>query len=165
MADAGARRRPRLVLTDAVRDGHLAIFVKREVQAGVLALQNGQNPPALVAIGIATFLLISSAAFFVFGVALMLTWVFVYGAFLAVTLGGAEGLRVFCLSMYMMAIFLWGNVKLFQAGVRAFCARLSHFLFHVGPEPRRPARGTSDDPVMVFDDDEGKRADHPIEVG
>ena len=30
---------------------------------------------------------------------------------------------------------------------------------------RRPARGTSDDPVMVFDDDEGKRADHPIEVG
>ena len=164
MADAGARRR-RLVLTDAVRDGHLAIFVKREVQAGVLALQNGQNPPALVAIGIATFLLISSAAFFVFGVALMLTWVFVYGAFLAVTLGGAEGLRVFCLSMYMMAIFLWGNVKLFQAGVRAFCARLSHFLFHVGPEPRRPARGTSDDPVMVFDDDEGKRVDHPIEVG
>ena len=33
-----------------------------------------------------------------------------------------------------------------------------------GP-PRRPARGTSDDPVMVFDDDEGKRVDHPIEVG
>ena len=42
---------------------------------------------------------------------------------------------------------------------------VSHFLFHVGPEPRRPARGTSDDPVMVFDDDEGKRVDHPIEVG
>ena len=57
------------------------------------------------------------------------------------------------------------QVKLFQAGVRAFCARLSHFLFHIGPEPRRPARGTSDDPVMVFDDDEGKRVDHPIEVG
>ena len=69
MADAGARRR-RLVLTDAVRDGHLAIFVKREVQAGVLALQNGENPPAL-AVAIATFLLVSSAAFFVFGVALM----------------------------------------------------------------------------------------------
>ena len=29
----------------------------------------------------------------------------------------------------------------------------------------RPAAGTSDDPVLVFDDDEGKRADHPIEVG
>ena len=114
---------------------------------------------------IATFLLISSAAFFVFGVALMLTWVFVCGAFLAVTLGGAEGLRVFCLSMYMMAIFLWGNVKLFQAGVRAFCARLSYFLFHIGPEPRRPTRGTADDPVMVFDDDEGKRVGHPIEGG
>ena len=55
MADAGARRRQRLVLTDAVRDGHLAIFVKREVQAGVLALQNGENPPALVFIAIATF--------------------------------------------------------------------------------------------------------------
>ena len=54
MAEAGARRR-RLVLTDAVRDGHLAIFVKREVQAGVLALQNGENPPALVFIAIATF--------------------------------------------------------------------------------------------------------------
>ena len=165
MADAGARRRPRLVLTDAVRDGHLAIFVKREVQAGVLALQNGENPPALVAVAIATFLLVTSVAFFVFGVALMLTWVFVCGAFLAVTLGGAEGLRVFCLSMYMLAIFLWGNVKLFHAGVKAFCARLSHFLFHVGPAPRRPAAGTSDDPVMVFDDDEGKRVDHPIEVG
>ena len=163
MADAGARRR-RLVLTDAVRDGHLAIFVKREVQAGVLALQNGENPPALVAVAI-TFLLVSSAAFFVFGVALMLTWVFVCGAFLAVTLGGAEGLRVFCLSMYMLAIFLWGNVKLFHAGVRALGARLSHFLFHVGPAPRRPAAGTSDDPVMVFDDNEGKRVDHPIEVG
>ena len=25
--------------------------------------------------------------------------------------------------------------------------------------------GTADDPVMVFDDDEGKRVDHPIEVG
>ena len=166
MADAAqGRRRPRLVLTDAVRDGHLAIFVKREVQAGVLALQNGQNPPALVAVAIVAFLLISSAAFFVFGVALAATWVFVCGAFLAVTLGGAEGLRVFCLSMYMVAVFLWGNVKLFQAGVRAFCARLSHFLFHVGPAPRRPAAGTSDDPVMVFDDDEGKRVDHPIEVG
>ena len=166
MADAvQARRRPRLILTDAVRDGHLAIFVKREVQAGVLALQNGQNPPALVAVAIGTFLLVSSVAFFVFGVALMLTWVFVCGAFLAVTLGGAEGLRVFCLSMYMLAIFLWGNVKLFHAGVKAFCARLSHFLFHVGPAPRRPAAGTSDDPVLVFDDDEGKRADHPIEVG
>jgi len=164
MADAGARRR-RLVLTDAVRDGHLAIFVKREVQAGVLALQNGENPPALVAVAIATFLLVSSTAFFVFGVALMLTWVFVCGAFLVVTLGGADGLNVFCLSMYMLAIFLWGNVKLFHAGVRACCARLSHFLFHIGPEPRRPARGTSDDPVMVFDDDEGKRVDHPIEVG
>ena len=34
-----------------------------------------------------------------------------------------------------------------------------------GPAPRRPAAGTSDDPVMVFDDDEGKRVDHPIEVG
>ena len=44
-------------------------------------------------------------------------------------------------------------------------ARLSHFLFHVGPAPRRPAAGTSDDPVLVFDDDEGKRVDHPIEVG
>ena len=62
MADAGARRR-RLVLTDAVRDGHLAIFVKREVQAGVLALQNGENPPALVFIAIATFLLVTTAAF------------------------------------------------------------------------------------------------------
>ena len=165
MADAGAPRRRRLVLTDAVRDGHLAIFVKREVQAGVLALQNGENPPALVAVAIATFILVSSVAFFVFGVALAATWVFVCGAFLAVTLGGAEGLRVFCLSMYMMAIFLWGNVKLFHAGVRALGARLSHFLFHVGPEPRRPARGTSDDPVMVFDEDEGKRVDHPIEVG
>ena len=98
-------------------------------------------------------------------VALAATWVFVCGAFLAVTLGGAEGLRVFCLAMYMLAIFLWGNVKLFHAGVRALGARVSHFLFHVGPEPRRPARGTSDDPVMVFDDDEGKRVDHPIEVG
>ena len=57
------------------------------------------------------------------------------------------------------------QVKLFQAGVRAFCARLSHFLFHVGPAPRQPARGTSDDPVLVFDDYEGKRVDHPIEVG
>ena len=57
------------------------------------------------------------------------------------------------------------QVKLFQAGLKACCARLSRFLFHVGPEPRRPARGTSDDPVMVFDDDEGKRVDHPIEVG
>ena len=54
---------------------------------------------------------------------------------------------------------------LFHAGLRAVGARVSRFLFHVGPEPRRPARGTSDDPVMVFDDDEGKRVDHPIEVG
>ena len=57
------------------------------------------------------------------------------------------------------------QVKLFHAGVRALGARVSHFLFHVGPAPRRPAAGTSDDPVMVFDDDEGQRADLPIEVG
>ena len=57
------------------------------------------------------------------------------------------------------------QVKLFHAGLRALGARVSHFLFHVGPAPRRPAAGTSDDPVMVFDDDEGKRVDHPIEVG
>ena len=57
------------------------------------------------------------------------------------------------------------QVKLFHAGLRAVGARVSRFLFHVGPEPRRPARGTSDDPVMGFDDDEGKRVDHPIEVG
>ena len=57
------------------------------------------------------------------------------------------------------------QVKLFHAGIRALGAQLSHFLFHVGPAPRRPAAGTSDDPVMVFDEDEGKRVDHPIEVG
>ena len=133
MADAGAPRRRRLVLTDAVRDGHLAIFVKREVQAGVLALQNGENPPALVAVAIAAFLLISSAAFFVFGVALAATWVFVCGAFLAVTLGGAGGAaRVLPFDVHDGNIPV-GNVKLFQAGVRALCARLSHFLV-----PRRP---------------------------
>ena len=164
MAEAGARRR-RLVLTDAVRDGHLAIFVKREVQAGVLALQNGENPPALVFIAIATFLLVTTAAFFVFGLALAATWVLIAGAMLAVTLGGRDGLELFGSLMYMLAIFIWGNALLLLAGLRALGARLSRFLFHVGPEPRRPARGTSDDPVMVFDDDEGKRVDHPIEVG
>ena len=109
MADAGARRR-RLVLTDAVRDGHLAIFVKREVQAGVLALQNGENPPALVFIAIATFLLVTTAAFFVFGLALAATWVLIGGAMLAVTLGGRDGLELFGSLMYMLAVFLWGNV-------------------------------------------------------
>ena len=109
MADAGARRR-RLVLTDAVRDGHLAIFVKREVQAGVLALQNGENPPALVVIAIATFLFVTTAAFFVFGLALAATWVLIGGAMLAVTLGGRDGLELFGSLMYMLAVFLWGNV-------------------------------------------------------
>ena len=55
--------------------------------------------------------------------------------------------------MYMLAIFLWGNAKLFHAGVQAFCARLSHFLFHVGPSlasPRAPRQTTG----VVFDDDE-----------
>ena len=109
MADAGARRR-RLVLTDAVRDGHLAIFVKREVHAGVLALQNGENPPALVVIAIATFLFVTTAAFFVFGLALAATWVLIGGAMLAVTLGGRDGLELFGSLMYMLAVFLWGNV-------------------------------------------------------
>ena len=109
MTDAGARRR-RLVLTDAVRDGHLAIFVKREVQAGVLALQNGENPPALVVIAIATFLFVTTAAFFVFGLALAATWVLIGGAMLAVTLGGRDGLELFGSLMYMLAVFLWGNV-------------------------------------------------------
>ena len=91
MADAGARRR-RLVLTDAVRDGHLAIFVKREVQAGVLALQNGENPPALVFIAIATFLFVTTAAFFVFGLALAATWgSSCRGHGLSFALGGARG--------------------------------------------------------------------------
>ena len=148
-----------------MRDEHLAIFVKREVQAGILALQNGENPPAMVAIAIAMFLGVGTAAFFVFGLALALTWVLVCAALLAVTLGGADGLRAFGILLYMLAVFLWGNVKLFMAGARSFGAWVSHVLFHQGPEPRSPARGTSDDPVFVFDDDEGKRVDQPIEVG
>lgn len=109
-------RRPRLVITDAVRDGHLAFFVKREVQAEVLALQNGENPQALLAVVIAMFLGVGIAAFFVFGLALAATWVLVCMAMLAVTLGGADGLQAFGILMYMLAVFLWGNVKLFMAG-------------------------------------------------
>ena len=60
------------------------------------------------------------------------------------------------------------QVKLFHAGLRHrenAAYNLDDLRLPPSRSRRRLARGTSDDPVMVFDDDEGKRVDHPIEVG
>lgn len=158
-------RRPRLVITDAVRDGHLAFFVKREVQAEVLALQNGENSQALVAVVIAMFLGVGTAAFFRvrprpggdLGVSL-----YGHAGSDARRRGRPPGVRH--IDVHARRVPL-GKRQALHGRVRAFGAQMSHYLFHQGPAPRSPARGTSDDPVFVFDDNEGKRVDQPIEVG